>query len=160
MKIKRFHKRPESSLLLNLFDELDKQKKNGTKFLVTISFGTGKGTDSVASFGEDNWIYFKRFINETDREGFYCGIIVRRFEKLKDSETGIPLKSICGIFYGNGMLVPFAAEETAKAFSYDHETGEPIPKENMVNYVSASKMFPGFFDKNLYKLDGGTTHER
>lgn len=123
--------------LMYLIDSLN--ETGAEKYLVTICSNSG-----VSSFGSDNWLFFKNFASReiiTFGKELSCGIIIRRFEKLKDYDTGLPFKSICSVYVNNNSIFPRSAKETESAFSYD-ANGKPIKKEDLVRFIDFYDMLP------------------
>ena len=125
--------------LMRLIDALNETEE---EYLVTIASNSG-----VSSFGSDNWSSFKEFATReiiTFGKSLSCGIGIRRFEKLRDSDSGLPFKSVCGVCINGNEVFPLSAEDTELASSYEYGTGKPIEKENLVIFVEFHDMLPNF----------------
>ena len=132
------------SPLVRLFRALDQARKDENRsYLVTLSV---ERSFPIASFGTDNWPYFLAYaLSSAIKQP--VGVIIRRFEFLRDPKNGLPWKSIAGLWINNEQIIPLDQHEVRQAHTIHHETGEPIEAEALVRYLEAPEMVPRLFRK-------------
>jgi hypothetical protein len=133
----------EARPLLRLFQCLDDLKvADGRDFYVTVIYGAN-GINRTATFGSDNWPFLQSFALTTGvmAPAAQSGVIIRRFEKCTDAESGLPLKTLAGCLLVGDQLLPLTAEQTQDAHQHDTE-GNPVAADPLVRYVDAQTMCP------------------
>ena len=125
--------------LMRLIDALN---ETGEEYLVAIASNSG-----MSSFGPDNWSFFKDFATReiiTFGKNLFCSLGIQRFEKVRDSGSGLPFKSVCGVVINGNDIFPASAEDTELASFYEQDTGKPIEEDNLMIFVEFHDMLPNF----------------
>lgn len=135
------HVRDFSHPLAWLFHLLDDARlRDGKNWHVTIA-----ESSMSASFASDNWPFFLAYaLSQGARQpAEQYGVVVRRFERLADTETGIPLKSVTALQVVDRTAVALDANTVRSAMESGRNAGALAEKG--VRYVDARKLIPEWF---------------
>ena len=131
-----------SSRLAVLFRCLDDARTvEGRHWYVTVTHGPVGST-----FSDDNWAFFAQYAAAGGIAGLPSrySVVVRRFEILKDEESGLPFKSIGGLLIDGRDVALLDADGIRRASSFHCRTGAPLEREPCVRFVDMADLCPAF----------------
>ncbi|MCW3782950.1 hypothetical protein [Defluviimonas salinarum] len=123
-----------ASPLLRLARAVDRRQQLGRNLYVTTSDGS--------TFAGDNWIWFRFWALREALRGEAVSLVLRRFEKLRDPGSGLPLKTVCGVFAAPEGIVPISGDDMRRSHMTDAVTGKPLPKEPSLVFKDFIDIFP------------------
>jgi hypothetical protein len=101
---------------------------------------------ATSRFSEDNWAFFALFAATGGVAGADSrfSVVIRRFEPLKDEDSGLPYKSIGGVLMDGRDVMLLKADEIRMASSFHCRTGEQLEREEAVRFVDMAALCPAF----------------
>lgn len=100
------------------------------------------------TFASENWEHFEVFAKSYQKarrpvvDNDTLAITIRRFEKIRDPESGLPYKSLAGMVIDRQSYRGLSSVEIEQVHTIDHQTGSRIRKEEYVLFKSLEQLLP------------------